>query len=459
MTIADDPIVTERPTEPPRSVKYIVLIVGAVLLSIPFGILDINSAARGAVYGIIAYGLLLLLGVASRPTERSGLIDLSALVVAGAVGLKLYIIPIAARTTVITWRLSLRASVGWLLFGLVVGWVVYRNRKGTNPSAIILIGLAFAGAAFLALQAGTDVGYLESISNRAIKRGEFQNIEQVFHVWVGLIALGIGLAVATSFALGNAVVISLTVSAVFTMLAFNKIDFSVFEMISRSTQVSLLVEKLWPPDFTWSKSIGQPETFVLWEPFVETLRIAVVGATTGVILAVPLAFSASRMTTPNATVYWFAKSTMNLIRTIPDLFWGILFAAAVGFGSPFPGALAMIMFSVAIMGKLLSETIDAIDPGPLEAARSTGASHWQMVKSAAFPQVVPHYVAYALYIFELNVRASVILGFIGAGGIGRLLDERRNFFQWDQVMAIVLVIFVTVILIESVSIWVRRRLV
>ncbi|HDL41437.1 MAG TPA: hypothetical protein ENG98_00305, partial [Actinobacteria bacterium] len=274
MTIADDPIVTERPTEPPRSVKYIVLIVGAVLLSIPFGILDINSAARGAVYGIIAYGLLLLLGVASRPTERSGLIDLSALVVAGAVGLKLYIIPIAARTTVITWRLSLRASVGWLLFGLVVGWVVYRNRKGTNPSAIILIGLAFAGAAFLALQAGTDVGYLESISNRAIKRGEFQNIEQVFHVWVGLIALGIGLAVATSFALGNAVVISLTVSAVFTMLAFNKIDFSVFEMISRSTQVSLLVEKLWPPDFTWSKSIGQPETFVLWEPFVETLRIA-----------------------------------------------------------------------------------------------------------------------------------------------------------------------------------------
>ena len=329
----------------------------------------------------------LLLGVASRPTERSGLIDLSALVVAGAVGLKLYIIPIAARTTVITWRLSLRASVVWLLFGLVVGWVVYRNRKGTNPSAIILIGLAFAGAAFLALQAGTDVGYLESISNRAIKRGEFQNIEQVFHVWVGLIALGIGLAVATSFALGNAVVISLTVSAVFTMLAFNKIDFSVFEMISRSTQVSLLVEKLWPPDFTWSKSIGQPETFVLWEPFVETLRIAVVGATTGVILAVPLAFSASRMTTPNATVYWFAKSTMNLIRTIPDLFWGILFAAAVGFGSPFPGALAMIMFSVAIMGKLLSETIDAIDPGPLEAARSTGASHWQIGRASCRERV------------------------------------------------------------------------
>jgi phosphonate transport system permease protein len=459
VTIADDPIVTERPTEPPRSAKYVLLIVGSVLLSIPFGLLETSSYARGAAYGLIAYGMLLLLGATAKPTIRTGLVDLVALGVAGAVGLKLYITPIAARTTVITWRLSLRASLGWLVFGLVVGWVVYRNRQGTNPSAIIFIGLAFAGAAFLSLQAGTDVGYLESISNRAIKRGEIQNIEQVFHVWVGLITLGIGLAVATSFVLGNAVVISVTISAVFTMLAFNKIQFSVFEMFSRFTQVTVLVDQLWPPDFTWAKTIGQPETVVLWQPYVETLRIAVVGATTGVILAVPLAFSASRMTTPNSTVYWIAKSTMNLIRTIPDLFWGILFAAAVGFGSPFPGALAMIMFSVAIMGKLLSETVDAIDPGPLEAARSTGASHWQMVKAAAFPQVVPHYVAYGLYIFELNVRASVILGFIGAGGIGRLLDERRNFFQWDQVMAIVLVIFVTVILIEIVSIWVRRRIV
>ncbi len=459
MTIADDPIVTQRPTEPPRSAKYVLLIVAAVVASIPFGVLDLDSASRGAIYGVIAYVMLLMLGTTSRPTQRSGLVDLGSLVVAGAVGLKLYIAPIAARTTVITWRLSLRASFGWFLFGVVIGWVVYRNRRGTNPSAIVLIGLAFAGAAFLALQAGTDVGYLESISNRAIKRGEFQNIEQVFHVWVGLIVLGVGLAVTTSFVLGNAVVISVTAAVVFTMLAFNKIQFSVFEMFSRATQVTTLVEQLWPPDFTWAKSIGQPETFVLWQPYVETLRIAVVGATTGVFLAVPLAFSASRLTTPNATVYWIAKSTMNLIRTIPDLFWGILFAAAVGFGSPFPGALAMIMFSVAIMGKLLSETIDAIDPGPLEAAKSTGASHWQMVKAAAFPQVVPHYVAYGLYIFELNVRASVILGFIGAGGIGRLLDERRNFFQWDQVMAIVLVIFVTVILIEIVSIWVRRRIV
>ena len=113
-----------------------------------------------------------------------------------------------------------------------------------------------------------------------------------------------------------------------------------------------------------------------------------------------------------------------------------MFAIAVGFGTPFAGALAMVMFSLAIMAKLLSETVDAIDPGPLEAADAAGASHWEMVRYAAYPQVSPNYVAYALYIFELNIRASVVIGIVGAGGIGRLLDERRNLFQWDEVMAI-----------------------
>jgi phosphonate transport system permease protein len=118
----------------------------------------------------------------------------------------------------------------------------------------------------------------------------------------------------------------------------------------------------------------------------------------------------------------------------------------------------MIMVSLAIMAKLLSETVDAIDLGPLEAARAAGATHSQVIRRAAFPQILPNFVAYALYVFELNIRASVVIGFVGAGGIGRLLDERRQFFQWDQVMAIVLVIFVSVLLIEAVSIFVRRRI-
>jgi phosphonate transport system permease protein len=192
---------------------------------------------------------------------------------------------------------------------------------------------------------------------------------------------------------------------------------------------------------------------------LETFQIAIVGATVGCAVAIPLSFYASRPTSPNSYVYWVSKSFLNLVRTIPDLFWAVLFATAVGFGRPFAGALAMLMFSIAIMGKLLSETVDAINLGPLEAARAAGATHGQTIMKAAVPQVAPNIVAYGLYVFELNIRASVVIGFVGAGGIGRLLDERRQFFQWDQVMAIVLVIFGTVLVIEAISIYIRRKIV
>jgi phosphonate transport system permease protein len=117
------------------------------------------------------------------------------------------------------------------------------------------------------------------------------------------------------------------------------------------------------------------------------------------------------------------------------------------------------MFSLSIMGKLLSETIDSADPGPFEAAKATGAGHTQAVQAAVLPQVMPNYVAYALYIFELDIRASTVLGLVGAGGIGRVLEAQRAFFRFDRLMAIVIVIFVIVFLIEQVSVYVRRRLV
>jgi phosphonate transport system permease protein len=111
------------------------------------------------------------------------------------------------------------------------------------------------------------------------------------------------------------------------------------------------------------------------------------------------------------------------------------------------------------MSKLLSETIDAADPGPLEAAKATGARHFPAVRAAVLPQVLPNYVAYALYVFELNVRASVVLGVVGAGGIGQVIEAQRAFFQFDRVLAVVILIFAVVFVIEQISIALRRRLV
>lgn len=390
--------------------------------------------------------------------------ELVAIVIAGGIATAIFSSVLRSRTTVIEKGLSARASLGWLLFGLVVGLAISRASRPNLPGTAILgrtvaTGVAFALASFLALQAGSSIGYIEALRGRAIDAGAVQFLTTGFYVQAGAILCSLGLAAALALRLRNGALFAGTGAIVMTLVAVNQINFSVRELLSSFTRLGALAGDFWPPDWAWPKTIGQPEAVHIFEPFVETLQIAVIGATLGCILAVPIAFSASRATAPNYPTYWVAKSFMNVVRTIPDLFWGILFATAVGFGSPFAGALAMIMFSVSIMAKLLSETVDSIDVGPLEAAKAAGSRHWQMVQYSAYPQVAPNYVAYALYIFELNIRASVVLGIVGAGGIGRLLDERRNFFQWDQVMAIVMVIFAAVILIEVFSIWVRKKIV
>jgi phosphonate transport system permease protein len=223
---------------------------------------------------------------------------------------------------------------------------------------------------------------------------------------------------------------------------------------------------MWPPDFEWAIGTGDWWWVPSWDfgselranPLIETFRIAIIACTIGVTLAIPLAFRASKITAIRGSDYWLNKGFMNVIRTIPDLFWAMIFAASVGVG-PFAGALALIFFSMAIMSKLLSETIDAVDPRPIEAARATGSHHWPAMKTSVWPQILPNYVAYALYIFEINIRASVVLGIVGAGGIGRVLEAQRSFFRFDRVLAIVIIIFVIVFVIEQVSVALRRRLV
>jgi phosphonate transport system permease protein len=136
----------------------------------------------------------------------------------------------------------------------------------------------------------------------------------------------------------------------------------------------------------------------------------------------------------------------------------MIFVTSLGSGA-FAGTLALFFFSLAIMSKLLSETVDSADPRALEAAKATGSKHFPAVRSAVLPQVLPNYVAYSLYVFEINIRASVVLGLVGAGGIGQVIETQRGFFRFDRVLAVVILIFVLVFVIEQVSIALRRRLV
>jgi phosphonate transport system permease protein len=135
-----------------------------------------------------------------------------------------------------------------------------------------------------------------------------------------------------------------------------------------------------------------------------------------------------------------------------------LLVTAIGIGA-FAGSWALSVFSLAVMVKLFSETIDSADPGPLEAARAAGGRHTPVVRTGVLPTVLPAYVAYALYVFELNIRASVVLGLVGAGGIGRVLEAQRQFFKFDRILGILVLIFVVVWIVDQISVALRKRLV
>ena len=214
-----------------------------------------------------------------------------------------------------------------------------------------------------------------------------------------------------------------------------------------------LWEKFWPVPWDWVL-----DRHNVLDPLVETFQIAVVATLVGCGLALPLAFTMSPLTSPNRPTLVVSRSVMNVVRAVPDLFWAKLLVTAVGIGA-FAGSWALSVFSLAVMVKLFSETVDGADPRPLEAARASGGRHLAVVRTGVLPTVLPEYVAYALYVFELNIRASVVLGLVGAGGIGRVIEAQRQYFRFDRVLGILMLVLVVVFVIEQVSVAIRRRLV
>lgn len=214
-----------------------------------------------------------------------------------------------------------------------------------------------------------------------------------------------------------------------------------------------LWEKFWPVPWEWVFDRSN-----VIDPLIETFQIAIISTLIGCGLALPISFIVSPLTTPNKPIYLVTKAVMNIVRAVPDLFWAKLLVTAVGIGA-FAGSWALSIFSLAVMVKLFSETVDSADPRPLEAARAAGGRHTPAVRTGVLPTVFPSYVAYSLYVFELNIRASIVLGLVGAGGIGRVVEAQRQYFRFDRVFGILLIIFVIVIVIEQISVALRKRLV
>jgi len=196
----------------------------------------------------------------------------------------------------------------------------------------------------------------------------------------------------------------------------------------------------------------------VWKPLLETIQIAYLATLFGSLLTAPLIFLASYNTTINLPVMWLARALLTLLRSIPDLLYAALLAPILSPG-PLSGVVALTIFTMAVLAKLGSETVEAIDPGPLEALRATGADRNQVIVYAALPQIAATMLSYVLYVFEINVRASVVIGLVGAGGIGVLLNTYLSFFDYGGVSVLILITFAVVLIIDGISVYVRSKLI
>jgi phosphonate transport system permease protein len=195
---------------------------------------------------------------------------------------------------------------------------------------------------------------------------------------------------------------------------------------------------------------------------VETVFLALMGTTLAVILGVPLSFlGAKNLMTRSAigtAVYYVIRTVFNIARSIEPLIMATVFAVWVGIG-PFAGVLALGVHSIAALGKLYSEQIESIDPGPIEAITATGATMLQVVRFAVVPQIVPPFIAFTIYRWDTNVRMSTIIGFVGGGGLGFLLYQYINLLQWRQAATAVWAITLVVAAMDFLSAKVREKVV
>ncbi|WP_456276065.1 phosphonate ABC transporter, permease protein PhnE [Bacillus sp. AK128] len=183
---------------------------------------------------------------------------------------------------------------------------------------------------------------------------------------------------------------------------------------------------------------------------VETWNMALLSTTLSAIFALPISFLAASNINTKKGLYRTVRFLLNILRTIPELILAVILVAFMGIGA-LAGIGALFIFSLGILAKLISETIEAIDPNPLEAIRATGGNVIQVIWYGVMPQILPHFTSYSLYVLEINVRASVVLGFVGAGGIGLILKHQLALFNFGNVSTIVIMTFIAVTVIDFVS--------
>lgn len=235
------------------------------------------------------------------------------------------------------------------------------------------------------------------------------------------------------------------------VVAWNSTEVSFGALVEGWEGMADFLSEAIPPDLSW-EVLGPSLDGAL-----VTLWIGLLGTTLSVPLSLVLALLAARGTAPSGWVYQGARSVLSFLRAVPDVVFALIFVTAVGLG-PFPGVLAIVCHNVGVMGKLWAEALEDADPGPPQALRSAGAGRIQVAAHALLPTVTPQFVGLLLYRFDVNVRSSLVLGLVGAGGIGFLINQSIQLFQFDEMLTHILVVLVLIVAVDQLSALVRRRL-
>lgn len=221
------------------------------------------------------------------------------------------------------------------------------------------------------------------------------------------------------------------------------------DLVTGVTGMWDILSRALPPSFaTFSDAL---------DAALETFDIALIGTLAALVLSVPFSICAAENLTPARPVYVLARAVIAVCRVVPDLVWALLFVTAVGLG-PFAGVLALSIHSIGMLGRLFAERFEDMDMGPVHALTLTGAGRMQVFTHAAIPTVLPSLVGIALYRLDENVRSSLVLGFVGAGGIGFQILSAIQLFDYPTVAMLLIVMFVVVVAVERLSAILRRRI-
>ena len=217
----------------------------------------------------------------------------------------------------------------------------------------------------------------------------------------------------------------------------------------RADQLTKILSQIFQPDPSFLSKVTGP----LWD----TIKMSIMGSVIGSLLALPYAVAASANINRSGPLLAVLRFLLNIVRTLPTLVIASICALIFGLGT-FAGTVAITIFTFGIVTKMLYESIETVNMGAFEALESAGANKFQAFWSAVFPQILPTYLSHCLYSFEINVRAASILGYVGAGGLGILIDERIGWRDYNGLGTVLLTLFIAVFIIENLSQFLRSKL-